>query len=662
MPPFIIGAALLFWGWQTGSLVVGLAMALALEARSLVASRWDLTRTDFNRASDLSAVLLVLMAVYQALANESARAVTGIIQWLPLIVFPLIASQLYSAAGRVEVAVFFWSQRTKPGPTPTVDLAPAYFGLCLLAASTATLHATFYAGLVLLSALALWRARGHGGALTWGAVLVVAIGLGWIGHVGLAAGQRELERRAQALFFNWIRRGEIDPYRSTTALGDIGELKLSDRVLMRVEPGRGARMPMLLRQASYNLYHAPAWLAVDAPFVSVQPEADGATWRLRRDRDHDNRVTVSAYLTRGRGMLALPNGAARLDELMVVGLSQNRLRAVRVEEGLGLVTYTAHFPPDGADESAPTAADLRVPPGDAEVVARVAESLTLRGRPPGEVVNTVRAHFLGRFSYSRYLTGARPGKSALEDFLLTRRSGHCEYFATATVLLLRAAGVPARYAVGYAAHEWSRVERRWVVRARDAHAWAVAWVDGRWVDVDTTPPVWVKEEAGPDSAWQPVADLWEWGTFLFSRWRWSERQDRLTGSLGWLLIPLTGLLVWRLWARRRVGAKPSAVPAAARGSGYGDDSEFYGVERRLSELGFARPPAEPLARWLHGVVDAAPAGVATAGLPSLLALHYRYRFDPDGLSDAERRRLRAESEQWLAGHASAPASPPAAAP
>src|SRR5204862_473640 len=83
----------------------------------------------------------------------------------------------------------------------------------------------------------------------------------------------------------------------------------------------------LLRQASYNLYHAPAWLAVDAPFVRVQPEADGATWQLRRDHDLAGRVTMSAYLTRGRGMLALPNGAARLDELMVVGLSQNRLRA-----------------------------------------------------------------------------------------------------------------------------------------------------------------------------------------------------------------------------------------------------------------------------------------------------------------------------------------------
>src|SRR6266850_6741108 len=76
----------------------------------------------------------------------------------------------------------------------------------------------------------------------------------WIGHVGLAAGQRELERRAQALFFNWIRRGEIDPYRSTTSLGDVGEIKLHDRVVMRLDPGARVHVPMLLRQASYNLY------------------------------------------------------------------------------------------------------------------------------------------------------------------------------------------------------------------------------------------------------------------------------------------------------------------------------------------------------------------------------------------------------------------------
>ena len=139
----------------------------------------------------------------------------------------------------------------------------------------------------------------------------------------------------------------------------------------------------------------------------------------------------------------------------------------------------------------PKPADLRVPPREAPAIERVAAELDLAGRPPADVVKTLRAFFLGRFSYSRYLGGMRPGRTALEDFLLTSRAGHCEYFASATVLLLRQAGIPARYTVGYAAHEWSAIERRWLVRARDAHAWAMAWIDGAWVEVDTTPPEWM---------------------------------------------------------------------------------------------------------------------------------------------------------------------------
>jgi hypothetical protein len=660
MPRGLLGAALLFWGWQIGFLPVALVLALAVEARAFVRSRWDLTRTDFNRVSDLCAVMLVLVGVYQAFANESARAVTGIIQWLPLVLFPLVACQLYSAAGRVEVAVFFWSQRWTPGLTPQVDLAPAYFGLCLLAASTANARSTFYAGLVALSVGALWHVRARAGVGRWALGLALAVILGWAGHHGLAEAQRVVERRAQALFLSWVRR-DPDPYRTTTSLGDVGELKLSDRIVMRVEPAPGVRMPTLLRPASYNVYHAPSWLAVDAGFAAVQSEPDGANWVLRPGAPSDRRLTVSAYLARGRGLLALPNGATRLDELKVVNLAHNRLGAVRVEEGLGLVTFTSHFPRGGSDESPPQPSDVRVPPRETEAVALVASELGLAGRSPREAIALLRAHF-ARFQYTRYLSGARPGRTALEEFLLTRHAGHCEYFATATVLLLREAGVPARYAVGYAAHEWSRVERRWVVRARDAHAWALAWVDGVWIVIDTTPPVWVAEETGPASAWQAVSDLWEWMTFLFSRWRWSERQDRLTGHLGWLLVPLVAILAWRLWARRRVRSLPPVVPASAAARREGVDSDFYRVERRLSELGFARAPAEPLTRWLDAVTAAAPPTVATSALRPLLALHYRYRFDPAGLAAAERRRLRAEVEAWLAAHPPGPASARAAAP
>ena len=221
MPYGLLGAAVLFWGWQTGALPVALVMAAIVEARALVRWRWDFTRADFNRASDLSALLLLAVGVYQALTNDSARAVTGVIQWLPFVVLPLVACQLYSLTGGVESAVFFWSQRWRQDATPREDLAPMFLDLCLLSASAADPRSTFYAGLVALAAWALWRVRGaRRGVVGWGVSVAVAVALGWAGHHGLAEAQRVIERRAQALFLSWARR-DPDPYRTTPSLGEL---------------------------------------------------------------------------------------------------------------------------------------------------------------------------------------------------------------------------------------------------------------------------------------------------------------------------------------------------------------------------------------------------------------------------------------------------------
>jgi hypothetical protein len=166
-------------------------------------------------------------------------------------------------------------------------------------------------------------------------------------------------------------------------------------------------------------------------------------------------------------------------------------------------------------------------------------------------------------------------------------------------------------------------------------------------------------EAPAESIWQSAGNLWEWGSFLVSRWRWSERRDRLAGNLGWLLVPLIAILGWRLWARRRVSARSTVRATLARPPAAGGDSEFYRVERRLGDLGFKRPLGQPLGRWLDAMDETPPPGVALVPLRPLLALHYRYRFDPAGLARAERERLRADAEAWLAAHAAAPASPPA---
>lgn len=671
-PPLLLGATLLFWGWQTGLLPFGAGLALVLEGSRLVARRWELSRADFNRVSDLCTVVLLGMVAYlfsvatgAPQTSEAWRGFTVIFQWLPLALAPLMIAQAYSTAGRIELSAFFWSlHREETGALlRAIDISHLYFALCLLSAGRANSRTLwFYLGLCGLSAWALWAARSRRfSPLVWGALLSVVAVAGYGGQLGLHALQAMLEAKAFEWFFDIL---PTDPFRSSTQIGEIGALKLSERVVLRVTPGPGLRAPLLLRDASYNRYNAGTWLATGAAFEAVQPEPDGATWKLRPGPAPERRVTVSAYLRRGKGMLALPNGVTEVDRLVVVGLSRNPLGAVRVEEGPGLVTYTAGLSAAESPDAPPTEADLRVPVAEATVLARIAADLGLGARTPADAVDTVARFFGDNFRYSTYLRAPAGEDSALADFLVRSRSGHCEYFATATVLLLRAAGVPARYATGYSVQEWSRLERAYLVRARHAHSWTLAWVGGAWHDLDTTPVVWADAEQAAAPAWEPLADLWAWATFQFSRWRWGEGAG-LQRYLGWLLIPLIALLVWRLYSRTRrarvvVRARPRGRPAAARPGG---DSELYAIERMLAEAGLGRQAWEPAPRWIERVAASGAPRVASAPLREIVALHCRYRFDPAGISARERDALRSRAEDWMAAYRAAPpATPPSASP
>ena len=45
-PPLPLGAVLLFWGWQSGLLLVGAVMGIVLESACFVKNRWDLSDDD----------------------------------------------------------------------------------------------------------------------------------------------------------------------------------------------------------------------------------------------------------------------------------------------------------------------------------------------------------------------------------------------------------------------------------------------------------------------------------------------------------------------------------------------------------------------------------------------------------------------------------------
>ncbi|MBI2526301.1 MAG: hypothetical protein HYV93_09990 [Candidatus Rokubacteria bacterium] len=654
-PRLLVGAALLFWGWQVGLLLPAVAAALLLEGARLVRWRWELSRGDFNRVSDLSSLVFAGIVVYLGATREAPRALTLLVQWLPLVLLPLLAAQVYSTAGGVDPRMFFWSQRKRAeadgdGQRRLVDLGYPYLALVILAASAANVGTrVFYAGLCASAAWALWANRPRWASPAgWAGLLLAAVVGGWGGQVGLHSLQRVVEATAFEWVSEWIRR-DTDPFRASTAIGQLGTLKLSDRIVLRVLPEGPEPPPRLLREATYNIYSAPAWLAVDPGFSRIHSEADGTTWKLGPAAPAPRTVTIATALRRGRGVLALPGGAFEIRRLTVGRLERNRLGAVKVDEGLGLVTYTALAGASAPLDDPPTDADLLITPREVPVFSSVAAQLGLRSLPPPEAVRAVVDFFARGFRYSTYRPGREREASPLEEFLLRSRAGHCEYFATATVLLLRAGGIPTRYVTGFAVGEWSALEKAYVLRQRHAHSWALAWTGGAWRDVDTTPAVWAEEEAAQASFWQPAADVWAWGMYLFSRWRYGEGREGVAGWLGWLLVPLVLLLAWRIYSRKRVRRFPPAPTlASAPASRAGQDSEFYLIEQRLGRLGLGRQEWEPLAHWIERIGQAPEMSRAAARLPRVLRLHYRYRFDPAGLSAAEREQLRHDVTDWLA--------------
>ena len=120
------------------------------------------------------------------------------------------------------------------------------------------------------------------------------------------------------------------------------------------------------------------------------------------------------------------------------------------------------------------------------------------------------------------------------------------------------------------------------------------------------------------------------------------------------MIPLIGFAGWRLITQKQWNR---ALTKAAGSSGGitqpGLDSEFFRIEQHLARLGLERYSGETLSAWLARI--RASGTVKDAGLGSLLSLHYRLRFDPEGLKDDERSTLRLRSTEWLRRSASSKA-------
>lgn len=215
------------------------------------------------------------------------------------------------------------------------------------------------------------------------------------------------------------------------------------------------------------------------------------------------------------------------------------------------------------------------------------------------------------------------GDDAVDGFLFSSRRGFCEHFASATAVLARAAGLPARVVVGFQGGEFNAAGGFWQMRSSDAHAWTEVWLNGQWQRVDATalvaparlssgiaaslpetaatlpvlggaPPRWWR---GALMQWQRLGYAWQQAVVGYDAARQQSLFQRLglegvtVGAVALLLLGggallLLPLLVYGLWRRR--------LPSASDG-----ERGWALLLQRLQQAGIAAAPSDTPAQLLR---------------------------------------------------------------
>ncbi len=143
----------------------------------------------------------------------------------------------------------------------------------------------------------------------------------------------------------------------------------------------------------------------------------------------------------------------------------------------------------------------------------------------------------GQFSYTLEMDVKDKKLDPVEDFLVNRKRGHCEYFASALALLLRSVNIPSRLVNGFKGGDWSELTQTMNVRQKHAHSWVEALIEVRpdhapiWITLDPTPALERQESiaqvGGLAGKFRPVTDairhVWVFYIVGFD----DERQYRL---------------------------------------------------------------------------------------------------------------------------------------
>lgn len=655
--------------------MVGGIFAILFESAHWTRLRWDFDEASLIRAWHLTVLLMAGAMVLIWMDGNRVMLVPRLLEWSPVVLVPMQFVQMFGLREKMPLNTFSffarkrWERNRKLGLTgdrSQINFAQVYVVIAMLA-STLGVEAkrskeAFLIGLVLLTAWAILGLR-HGRRIAVLVCLLLACGMSIGGMLGLR-GLYDLATEG--------RWREEDTHKGQsnylTSIGRIGELKQSPEIIWRIKTLQG-KTPTHLQTAVFNDYNAGRWSyqgpSPDEDFkdlVTVEP-VDGDSYYLTARAASDEEINTSTHYEaaispdlpriaiRGAASahtaLPVPTSVTSLRKFEFDGVDRNVMGTVRIYPKEAVINGeilwngqpSADFPPvvesSGRSEwrktrkSAKSRGDLSVNADELMAVRTMVDELGLRGLPLNGKLAAIRALFSTKFQYSRYLSIARltpdtnGARTALSQFLLRARSGHCEYFATAAALMLREVGVPTRYVIGFAVMEHDPKHRESVIRGIHGHAWCRVWDEAAngWIDFDPTPAGWLAADTPRPLWYQGFVDWMLRAREDFFIWR-NEPGNRLLGSAILVVIGLigAGVIGRSLWkSRRRLdgGSRPS--------SGHEIQTPLHELEPLARKLLGQRSAGTTLGGWLAGLKPHLPDPPL---LDRAIGAYSHLRFDP----------------------------------
>lgn len=444
-----------------------------------------------------------------------------------------------------------------------------------------------------------------------GLTLLLAMGAGWGTSTALRRYEEQIEQLLEQTGMESHDESTIG-FRGDGRIGNLSGFKQlgSERIALRV---LSEANPGYLKGAAFDQFHEVEWTtSIDQlqihPTLRSSQAADTGEEVFLLDRAYEfgpepvtSRRMDFRPVIGAEARLFLPRDVLSItvDEPFLVRTPGDLYSRATGEGGVYSATVSGRplsQPIVGVERQLNLAIndDLRI------FLEPYAEEIFADCETPREKIEAVTRFFRENFRYE--LRSHTPRRmNAVEYFLTDRPTGHCELFATSGAMLLRAAGIPARYVTGYVTTEYNGTGEFWLARRRDAHAWVEAYDDDsrQWVTVECTPSAGVPSEQ-PVSAWQ---EWFEVQRHRYEEWLLSITRGGFAGmvlrisrfllsvpALVLMLAAVCGGLMWR--KRRQPGRK-----RAARSGDPGLQRLLGRADRYARRLGFERLPQETLSAF-----------------------------------------------------------------